>query len=144
MKTIIGRCSLCDGLVMLPTQYMSVVPPIPKCDNCGAMQKLPVIEMVKIEKNLPPLDVSKNELWYKIGREMHDEFFKASVKAEETCKILDQISSTRSKSQHIDQSKIGGLGHVCGMSCNGQDGQFPCDVQERYYENQKVVFSDNE
>jgi hypothetical protein len=37
----------------------------------------------------------------------------------------------------IDRSKIGGLGHVCGLYCDGQDRGGGCDVQDRYYADQQ-------
>lgn len=32
----IGRCDQCGGRVTVPRAWMSVVPPIPKCESCGA------------------------------------------------------------------------------------------------------------
>lgn len=48
-STVIGRCSCCGGLVTVPSIWMSVVPPVPTCEACGATSdvndKLPVIPM---------------------------------------------------------------------------------------------------
>ncbi len=49
MKKIIGNCSHCGGPVSVPIHYMSVNPPIPECDSCGAQADntahLPTIPM---------------------------------------------------------------------------------------------------
>ena len=45
MKTIIGKCSLCDGPVTTPTITWSVEPPLPTCQKCHAKAKLPTIQM---------------------------------------------------------------------------------------------------
>ncbi len=47
MNQAIGICSLCGGDVVLPTHYMSVVPPKPTCESCGAVAKTkgPVVPM---------------------------------------------------------------------------------------------------
>lgn len=47
MRTIIGTCSCCGGRVSVPTVFMSVVPPVPTCESCGATQAAhgPVIQM---------------------------------------------------------------------------------------------------
>ena len=37
-KTV-GRCSLCGGRVSMPDHWMSIVPPGPTCDACGAVAK---------------------------------------------------------------------------------------------------------
>lgn len=47
---IMGRCSKCNGNVVMPHVYHSVVPPVPPvptCQACGATKKddRPVIEM---------------------------------------------------------------------------------------------------
>jgi hypothetical protein len=36
VRTHIGTCSICAGTVSVPTVYMSVVPPTPTCERCGA------------------------------------------------------------------------------------------------------------
>ncbi len=47
MKRVIGTCSECGGRVTLPTDWMSVDPPIPECESCGAVAASPgpVIKM---------------------------------------------------------------------------------------------------
>jgi hypothetical protein len=35
--------------------------------------------------------------------------------------------------KRLDPSRIGGLGHICGMFCDGQDRGGGCDVQDKYY-----------
>lgn len=47
-QTIVGTCSICSGPVCVPTAYHSIVPPVPKCNDCGATAKRnygPVIPM---------------------------------------------------------------------------------------------------
>jgi hypothetical protein len=44
----VGTCSICGGRVTVPTVYMSVKPPRPCCESCGARAKQdfgPVVEM---------------------------------------------------------------------------------------------------
>lgn len=38
-KTTVGTCGLCDGPVSVPNVWMSVIPPVPTCENCGATAK---------------------------------------------------------------------------------------------------------
>ena len=46
MKQVIGKCSCCGGRVVLPTAWLSVIPPVPTCESCGATQSSgPVIQM---------------------------------------------------------------------------------------------------
>jgi hypothetical protein len=48
MNTQVGTCSLCGGPVSTPTAWMSVRPPVPQCESCGAYAAQPhgdVIEM---------------------------------------------------------------------------------------------------
>jgi hypothetical protein len=35
-KKIIGKCGLCGGPVSVPVHWMSVKPPVPECESCGA------------------------------------------------------------------------------------------------------------
>lgn len=46
-KKIIGQCANCGGEVSIPGTYLSVKPPIPRCEDCGAKMEstLPVVEM---------------------------------------------------------------------------------------------------
>jgi hypothetical protein len=39
-KTVVGICSRCGGDVTLPTIWHGVVPPVPTCEECGAMANL--------------------------------------------------------------------------------------------------------
>ena len=52
MRRIIGRCSECRGLVTLSDNQMSTVPPVARCDDCGAVKEetLPIIKMISIRK----------------------------------------------------------------------------------------------
>ncbi len=47
MKRTVGRCGNCGGVVTVPTAFMSVNPPIPTCESCGATAKTqgPTISM---------------------------------------------------------------------------------------------------
>lgn len=45
---VIGTCSICGGAVCVPHTWMSVNPPVPTCNSCGAVPKQshgPIIEM---------------------------------------------------------------------------------------------------
>lgn len=46
-KMAIGTCSLCGGRVVVDSVHMSVVPPTPTCERCGAVKAEhgPVIDM---------------------------------------------------------------------------------------------------
>ena len=45
--TILGRCSICSGNVVVPNVWYGVVPPVPECQSCHAVQQddRPVIKM---------------------------------------------------------------------------------------------------
>jgi uncharacterized Zn finger protein len=46
----IGKCSICGGEVTCPQVWHGIVPPTPRCRNCGAVPKAtrgPVIPMEK-------------------------------------------------------------------------------------------------
>ena len=49
MLTTIGTCSLCGGPVCLPTNWNCVIPAVPTCQRCGAVEAThgPVIPMTK-------------------------------------------------------------------------------------------------
>jgi hypothetical protein len=46
-RNCIGTCSICGGRVSVPAAWMSVVPPVPTCESCGAVEAEhgPVIQM---------------------------------------------------------------------------------------------------
>lgn len=48
-KRVVGRCSLCGGIVSVPLVFWSVTLPVPQCETCGAYadqtQNLPVVPM---------------------------------------------------------------------------------------------------
>lgn len=54
MNKVIGRCSICNGNVVVPDVWMGVIPPTPTCSSCGATKSindhLPVIEMTPSNK----------------------------------------------------------------------------------------------
>ena len=39
-QTTVGTCGLCGGKVSVPTVWMSVIPPTPICEDCGATAKV--------------------------------------------------------------------------------------------------------
>jgi len=45
--TVLGKCSCCGGLVMVPGAWAGILPPRPTCSSCGAVAEdtpnLPVI-----------------------------------------------------------------------------------------------------
>lgn len=45
--TVVGTCSLCGGMVTVPTVWMCTIPPTPTCQSCGAHAPMhgPVIQM---------------------------------------------------------------------------------------------------
>lgn len=47
MDTTIGTCSICGGPVRVPSAWWSVIPPTPRCAQCGATKAShgPVIDM---------------------------------------------------------------------------------------------------
>lgn len=47
MDSVVGSCSLCGGPVTIPTVWMAVIPPVPRCAHCGAVAAShgPVIPM---------------------------------------------------------------------------------------------------
>lgn len=38
-QSIVGKCSICGGLVAVPSVWMSILPAVPRCLSCGATQK---------------------------------------------------------------------------------------------------------
>lgn len=48
--TVIGSCSNCGGSVTVPTAWYGMLPPIPRCQRCGAVAKtcLPVVPMTPV------------------------------------------------------------------------------------------------
>ena len=64
-QQIIGRCSLCGGVVSMPLVWLGVTRPVARCERCGAVAdeaaRLPVVPMV--EPGRParrPVDVTGN------------------------------------------------------------------------------------
>ena len=61
---IIGTCSRCGGPVSVPNIWGGVIPPVPTCQNCGAVKRTkygPVIDMedpVKVKLNTTAKDRS--------------------------------------------------------------------------------------
>lgn len=67
-NTVIGRCSYCGGLVTVPSIWMSVVPPVPTCEACGATadvnDKLPVLPMKPAKRYTISTTTSTNIDWF--------------------------------------------------------------------------------
>lgn len=38
-KRILGSCGLCGGTVSVPLAFLSLVPPVPACESCGAVPR---------------------------------------------------------------------------------------------------------
>jgi len=59
---VVGRCSQCGGVVSVPTVFLSVVPPVPTCEQCGAVMNraanLPVVPTV-------PMGQPRGDRWFK-------------------------------------------------------------------------------
>lgn len=49
MNKTIGNCSLCGGRVSLPEHWMSVNPPVPCCESCGARPKVQPDAVIEME-----------------------------------------------------------------------------------------------
>lgn len=61
-KQVVGSCSQCGGVVSVATVYMSVNPPVPHCEKCGACAappRGPVIEMTP-RRAASPEDLFRN------------------------------------------------------------------------------------
>lgn len=45
--SVVGICSICGGMVTVPSPWMGIIPPTPTCRTCGAVaaQQGPVIPM---------------------------------------------------------------------------------------------------
>lgn len=52
-QTIVGTCSICSGPVCVPTAYHSIVPPTPKCADCGATAKRNYGAVIPMEATAP-------------------------------------------------------------------------------------------
>lgn len=49
MRITIGTCSICGGRVSIPNEWLSVTPPIPTCDGCGAKPVQPHGPIIQME-----------------------------------------------------------------------------------------------
>jgi hypothetical protein len=42
----VGTCSICGGTVVVPVFWISIIPPVPTCKDCGAIKASgPIIPM---------------------------------------------------------------------------------------------------
>lgn len=67
-EQVCGKCSICGGIVTVATIWWSVVPPVPTCQKCGAVQdttsNLPIVPMKGHRPEVPPLRWrTKREPW---------------------------------------------------------------------------------
>ena len=49
MTQVIGKCSLCGGIVTVPMFWGGITPATPTCTKCGAVKDLPTVEMTANE-----------------------------------------------------------------------------------------------
>lgn len=60
-RKVVGKCSICGGVVSVPTVIWSVVPPVPTCESCGAVMdqtaNLPTVPMRPVRRSLPRANV---------------------------------------------------------------------------------------
>lgn len=47
--SVVGTCSLCSGAVTVPSIWMGIYPPTPKCSACGAHPKNPHGPTIEME-----------------------------------------------------------------------------------------------
>ena len=61
---IIGTCSLCSGPVVMPTAWMSIITPLPACQNCHAVieSKEAYGPSIKMTKNFQPQLLNEGEV----------------------------------------------------------------------------------
>jgi len=53
----VGTCSICGGAVQLPLAWWSVVPPVPTCSRCGAVQRQAYGPVIDMQPAWPPARV---------------------------------------------------------------------------------------
>ncbi len=46
---IIGTCGSCGGPVAIPNEWMSTLPPVPRCQSCGKEPKNKYGSVIKME-----------------------------------------------------------------------------------------------
>ncbi len=51
--TTVGSCSICGGRVSVPLVWWGVVPPIPQCDSCGAVEASPHGPVIQMQPRAP-------------------------------------------------------------------------------------------
>lgn len=55
-RHVIGKCSICGGLVTIPSHPYSINSPTPKCESCGAYvdknYSMPVVPMKPVEREM--------------------------------------------------------------------------------------------
>lgn len=47
-KVVLGTCSLCGGPVSVPAVWHGIVPPKPRCEQCGAVKADEYGEVIKM------------------------------------------------------------------------------------------------
>lgn len=62
MKKTVGTCSSCGGRVTVPVAWMSVKPPRPSCESCGAYAKQDHGPVVPMEPKHVQADIFRRTL----------------------------------------------------------------------------------
>lgn len=73
-ERIIGTCSLCGGPVVVPDVFYSVLPPIPRCRDCGARMKRSYGRVILMEPS-PWKRFKKNDFhkWEHTRKDLEDD-----------------------------------------------------------------------
>ncbi len=54
-KIVLGKCSICGGIVSMPTIWFGILPPIAACESCFAIEDkysdLPTVPMTPLPIN---------------------------------------------------------------------------------------------
>lgn len=119
MVKVVGTCSICSGRVSVPEIWFGVIPPVPKCEKCGARATEdygPVVQMKPAAQ--PSAGFAREYLaeW----KEADEDPLGASA-AEEIAKVLEPFESrcTRPPSGW-ECSRIRGHEGPCAASISGR------------------------
>lgn len=58
----IGTCGLCGGRVSVPSVWMGIFPPVPKCDSCGARPKRPHGPVIEMDSRVQPREYIRQSI----------------------------------------------------------------------------------
>lgn len=76
MNRTVGTCSICGGRVSTPEAWYATVPPVPRCESCGATMSAPwgpiIIPMTPASQDNSNLDeiLSRTLRPLKVGDEL--------------------------------------------------------------------------